>query len=65
MKDFIKKNAPEFAAFDKPQASITEEQPETNTPNGGAVAEVELPRRGELCFLFVPHEYSMVIIFND
>ncbi|KAK7335961.1 hypothetical protein VNO80_28124 [Phaseolus coccineus] len=32
-------------AFDKPQASITEETPEANTPNEGTVAEVELPHR--------------------
>jgi len=52
MKGFIKKNATEFSAFDKPQATITEEKPEANTPNEGTVAEVELTGRGELCFLF-------------
>ncbi|TKY48119.1 ABC transporter G family member 40 [Spatholobus suberectus] len=30
--------------FDKPQATITEEEPEANTPSEGTVAEVELPR---------------------
>ena len=34
------------AAFDKPQATITEEE----SPNEGTVAEVELPRIGELCY---------------
>ncbi|XP_020223730.1 pleiotropic drug resistance protein 1 isoform X2 [Cajanus cajan] len=29
--------------FDKPQATITEEEPETNTPNEGTITEVELP----------------------
>ena len=64
MKDFTKKNATEFAAFDKPQASIAEETPEANTPNEGTVAEVELPRRGELFFL-ITQEYSLVIILVD
>ncbi|KAK7325201.1 hypothetical protein VNO77_29359 [Canavalia gladiata] len=45
MQDFINKYAFERAAFDKPQASITEEEPEADTPNDRTVAEVELPRR--------------------
>ncbi|XP_027344301.1 pleiotropic drug resistance protein 1-like isoform X1 [Abrus precatorius] len=35
-------------AFDKPQASITEDEPEADNPNQGNVAEVELPRIGTL-----------------
>ncbi|TKY48115.1 ABC transporter G family member 40 [Spatholobus suberectus] len=44
MQGFINKYASECAAFEKPQATITEEEPEANTPSEGTVAEVELPR---------------------
>ena len=36
------------AAFDKPQATIAEEE----SPNEVTVAEVELPRIGELCYTY-------------
>ena len=39
-----------FVAFEKQQATITEES-EGNTPNGIA-EEAELPRKGDLSFLY-------------